>query len=81
MNVLITGTSQGIGKAIAEIFLKENHKVFGIDRNESAITDSNYTHYICDVRDYENLPKLHDINILINNESIIIWRHSRDKFR
>ena len=44
MKVLITGTSRGIGKAIAELFLKENHEVFGIDRNESTISEQNYTH-------------------------------------
>ena len=32
MKVLITGTSQGIGKAIAEIFLERGHSVIGIDR-------------------------------------------------
>ena len=31
MKVLITGTSSGIGKAIAEKFLKENHQVIGLD--------------------------------------------------
>lgn len=67
MKVLITGTSQGIGKAIAELFVKEKHEVIGIDRNEASITDENYTHYVCDVRDYENLPKLKGIQILINN--------------
>ncbi len=67
MKVLITGTSQGIGKAIAEIFLKENYKVFGIDRSESNISHANYTHYVCDIRDYEKLPDLDGINILINN--------------
>ena len=67
MNVLITGTSQGIGKAIAELFLINNHNVIGIDRNKSDISHSNYKHYVCDIRDYENLPDLNDINILINN--------------
>lgn len=67
MRVLITGTSQGIGKAIAELFLKNGHEVFGIDRNESAVSCGNYTHYKVDIRDYENLPELNDINILVNN--------------
>jgi NAD(P)-dependent dehydrogenase (short-subunit alcohol dehydrogenase family) len=67
MKVLITGTTQGIGKGIAELFLKEKHEVIGIDRLESSIKHSNYTHYICDVRDYDNLPNIEGINILINN--------------
>lgn len=67
MKVLITGTSQGIGKAIAEKFLNEGHDVIGIDRKASSITGSSYTHYVCDVRDSERLPELDGINILINN--------------
>lgn len=67
MRVLITGTSQGIGKAIAEKFLRENHSVIGIDRNESGISHESYTHYVCDIRDRENLPEIEDVDILINN--------------
>lgn len=67
MKVLITGTSQGIGKAIAEIFLKHNHQVFAIDRNEPSIVHENYVHYVCDVRDYDNLPAVDGVQILINN--------------
>ena len=67
MNVLITGTSQGIGLAIAELFLNKGFIVYGIDRNESCISHENYTHFVCDVRDYDNLPDLIDINVLINN--------------
>ena len=67
MNVLITGTTQGIGKAIAVHFLEKGHRVFGIDRQKTGITHENYTHYVCDVRDRDALPVLSDIQILINN--------------
>ena len=67
MKILITGTSQGIGKAIAEHFLNNSHTVIGIDRQASAITHGNYTHYQLDIRDKDSLPDILDVNILINN--------------
>ena len=67
MNVLITGTTQGIGRAIAVKFLDEGHTVHGIDRQEGSIDHPAYTHYVCDVRDYEHLPALEDVEILVNN--------------
>lgn len=67
MKILITGTSQGIGKAIAEQFLDKGHIVIGIDRQCSTIENERYTHYACDVRDRENLPEIDDVEILINN--------------
>lgn len=70
MKVLITGTNRGIGKAIAEIFLKENHEVFGIDKKESSISHPLYQHFVCDVRDRENLPEISEVNILINNAGV-----------
>ena len=67
MNVLITGTSQGIGEAIALLFLKNGHTVYGIDRQKQSITHASYTHYVCDVRDRDHLPEIDSIDILINN--------------
>ncbi|MBQ6707699.1 MAG: SDR family oxidoreductase [Clostridia bacterium] len=67
MKVLITGTSQGIGKAIAELFLEKGHEVIGIDRHDKSIENTSYSHFVCDVRDYENLPEIEDVEILINN--------------
>lgn len=67
MKILITGTSQGIGKAIAELFLKNGHMVIGIDRQPSSIENEAYMHYQCDIRDRELLPTVDDVEILINN--------------
>lgn len=67
MKILVTGASQGIGKAIAELYLKRGHEVIGIDRQPSSINAVGYKHFVCDVRDRENLPELSGIDILINN--------------
>lgn len=67
MKILITGTYQGIGNAIANLFLENGHTVIGIDRMDASINHKNYTHYITDIRNYNSLPEINDINILINN--------------
>ena len=67
MKVLVTGASQGIGKAIAERFLKAGHEVIGIDRQITGIVHQQYRHHQCDIRDHEKLPDIQDVGILINN--------------
>ena len=65
MKVVITGTSQGIGKGIAELFLQKGHAVIGIDRQAASVAHENYTHVQCDVRD--ELPEIAEVEILVNN--------------
>ena len=65
MKILVTGTSQGIGKAIAMFFLEKGNQVIGIDRQPSSITHELYTHITGDIRD--ELPEIDGVEILINN--------------
>ncbi len=66
MKILITGTTSGIGKAIAEKFLNSGHTVVGIDILESSIENKNYTHIVADITNTA-LPEIEGVNILINN--------------
>ena len=66
MNVFITGTSGGIGKATAELFLQNGHSVCGLDIAEAAIAHPSYRHLRADVRDAETLD-LPEAEIFISN--------------
>ena len=66
MHALVTGTSSGIGKAIAERFLSAGHDVTGIDAAGATITHPAYTHRRCDIRAAE-LPVISHVDILVNN--------------
>ena len=69
MNILVTGATRGIGKAIAENL---DGKIFAVGRNEELLKKyDNY--FVCDFTDEINLEKLgnyildSDIDVLINN--------------
>ena len=53
MNVLITGCSSGIGKALSEVYLLNKFNVFGIDINDCF--DENIKSFKCDITDEESL--------------------------
>lgn len=70
MRILISGTSKGIGKAIAERFLLLGHEVIGLDKLDSSISNPLYRHIVCDISNPKTLPDIKDVNILINNAGV-----------
>jgi len=74
--IIITGASDGLGKAIARE-LKE-HELILISKDENKLKELsnklNCKYYVCDLKDYnkieEIVSKIDDVDILINNAGI-----------
>jgi len=79
-NILITGTSRGLGHALACHYLSFNHNVVGVSRQESEIDDPHYRHISADIRIesevrtlFSDLRKhMNSLDILINNAGISV---------
>lgn len=76
MIVLVTGTSRGIGKSIAEQLLEKDFLVIGTSRstNTPFPNNQNYTHIKCDLAKFKEVQKLKSVfegdetpEVLINN--------------
>ncbi|MEN8190930.1 MAG: SDR family NAD(P)-dependent oxidoreductase [Thermodesulfobacteriota bacterium] len=74
--ILISGTSRGLGHALALQYLKERCLVIGIARGETPIRDKNYVHLAADITDSGFQQQLESllakrliraINLVINN--------------
>lgn len=70
MDILITGTSDGIGRATAEYFLERGHRVVGFDRKPPALAHPNYRHEILDICDADAYPEDVQPEILVNNAGV-----------
>lgn len=69
MKVLISGTSKGIGKAIAEKFLLCGNEVVGFDMLPPSIVNPHYSHVQTDIFSGE-LPEIDGVEILVNNAGV-----------
>lgn len=80
LNVLITGTSKGIGKALAQKFLSEGHFVIGTYLSEAPPPDKNSVFYQLDLSSPKSIAKCSEqitasgkkIDILINNAGVLL---------
>ena len=78
MNILVTGASKGIGKAIALRMQTNGHKVFAVARNEELLKI--YDNYlVCDLTKSDEMKKLakfveeNNIDVLVNNAGEYIY--------
>ncbi len=66
MRILVTGASNGIGRATAELFLEKGHQVFGLDVAPAGTGGPLYTHFRADIARPESLPEISGVEVLIN---------------
>ena len=85
MNIVITGASRGIGKAIAEKFAAENHQVIICSRDENKLKEIHQEFpsvitYPCDMSSKTEILQFGDfvlqtfdkIDILVNNAGVFL---------
>ena len=71
MNILITGTSKGLGEGLARYYLNKGYIVIGLSRSSNTDLRSyeNFTYYSVDLSDLDSLPAKFK-SILVNTPKI-----------
>ncbi len=80
---LITGTSRGLGRYLAERYASRGHQVIGCSRSPIDLQTARYTHYIADVSDEKAVKRIFGelrkrwgrLDHLINNAGIASMNH------
>ena len=86
MKTLLTGSSRGIGKSIAELLLDNGYEVIGTSRSTINQSINNYTHIACDLSEEQvEVQKLKQLftedeipEVLINNAGIFMEAQFED---
>jgi len=90
LNVFITGSSSGIGLAVAKAYLNKGSKVFCVDINNSSDEEynshNNMNFYSCDISNFLDMKKIinsiyqniSNIDVLINCAGIIDFKSIED---
>lgn len=84
-NIIITGTSRGIGMELAKILAEKGHRVLAISRNEKPLSRlrlRNVSTFSCDIADEKSLSQIDDfiknnwkqVDVLINNAGKLIHK-------
>src|SRR5690606_27528319 len=82
-NIVITGTSRGIGYELVKLFAKQGHQVLALSRNDipvNALKLKNVEAFCFDLGDAEAYGKVQDyisehwqhVDVLINNAGLVL---------
>lgn len=81
---IITGTSRGVGRALAQHYLQNHQEVIGLSRSVSTIEHDHYRHHCVDIKSEEQVQDFFNANsekledgrlVLINNAGIASMNH------
>ncbi|HET7361894.1 MAG TPA: SDR family oxidoreductase [Salinimicrobium sp.] len=88
-NIIVTGTSRGIGMELVKYYADKGHRVLALSRNEKPVRNLNLKNvetFGCDITEGEHLEKVSGflkenwkkVDILINNAGAIVNRSFAD---